>query len=137
MKIRTDYVSNSSSSSFVLLGKTMSFNKFVESVKAAGFKSQCSEDDEYYVDFWEIKDWIVDKTKGFIDAEASGEDGDYEDVVVGVDPSKMNDNVTLKDFKNEVIGKLETIGIDAKLSDIEFTSGGSDASGMFFIESCG
>ena len=136
MKIRTDYVSNSSSSSFVLLGKTMTFDKFVESVKAAGFKSQC-EDDEYYVDFWEIKDWIVDKTKGFIDAEASGEDGDYEDAVVGVDPPKMNDNVTLKDFKNEVIGKLETIGIDAKLSDIEFTSGGSDASGMSFIESCG
>ena len=137
MKIRTDYVSNSSSSSFVLLGKTMTFDKFVESVKAAGFKSQCSEDDEYYVDFWEIKDWIVDKTKGFIDAEASGEAGDYEDVVVGVDPSKMNDIDTLKDFKNEVISKLETIGIDAKLSDIEFTSGGSDASGMSFIESCG
>ena len=73
MKIRTDYVSNSSSSSFVLLGKTMSFDKFVESVKAAGFKSKYSEDDEYYVDFWEIKDWIVDKTKGFIDAvEAYG-----------------------------------------------------------------
>ena len=44
---------------------------------------------------------------------------------------------SLKDFKNEVIDKLETIGIDAKLSDIEFTSGGSDASGMSFIESCG
>lgn len=137
MKIRTDYVSNSSSSSFVLLGKTMSFDKFVESVKAVGFKSQCDEDDEDYADFWKIKDWIADKTKDFIDAKASGEDGDYEDVVVGVDPSKMNDTDTLKDFKNEVIGKLETIGIDAELSEIEFTSGGSDASGMSFIESRG
>ena len=49
----------------------------------------------------------------------------------------MNDIDTLKDFKNEVISKLETIGIDAKLSDIKFTSGGSDAGGMSFIESCG
>ena len=121
----------------MLFGKTTSFDKFVESVKAAGFKSKYSEDDEYDVNFWKIKDWIVDKTKGFIDAEASGEAGNYEDVVVGVDPSKMNDIDTLKDFKNEVISKLETIGIDAKLSDIKFTSGGSDAGGMSFIESCG
>lgn len=35
---------------------------------------------------------------------------------------------SLKDFKNEVIDKLKTVGIGAELSEIEFTSGGSDAS---------
>lgn len=142
MKIRTDFVSNSSSTSFVLLGKTMNFKDFIKLVEAAGWKRQDDEDDDYYTDgtsddLWDIKDWLTEKTKGFIDIEGAGDDYGISDIVVGADPSKMKDDNTLKDFKLKIIDALKKVGIIAKPSEIKFESGGSDASGMSWIGDCG
>ena len=110
MKIRTDFVSNSSSTSFVLLGKTMDFKDFIKLVEAAGWKRQDDEDDDYYTDgtsedLWDIKDWLTEKTKGFIEVEGAGDDYGISDIVVGANPSKMKDSNTLKDFKDKKINK--------------------------------
>lgn len=142
MKIRTDFVSNSSSTSFVLLGKTMDFKNFIKLVEAAGWKHQDDEDDDYYTDgtvddLWDIKDWLTEKTKGFIEVEGEGDDYGISDIVVGADPSNMKDADTLKDFKLKIIDALKTVGIIAKPSEIKFESGGSDASGMSWIGDCG
>lgn len=142
MKIRTDFVSNSSSTSFVLLGKTMDFKDFIKLVEAAGWKRQDDEDDDYYTDgtsedLWDIKDWLTKKTKGFIEVEGAGDDYGISDIVVGADPSKMKDSNTLKDFKDKIIDALKKVGIIAKPSEIKFESGGSDASGMSWIGDCG
>ena len=142
MKIRTDFVSNSSSTSFVLLGKIMDFKDFIKLVEAAGWKRQDDEDDDYYTDgtsedLWDIKDWLTKKTKGFIEVEGAGDDYGISDIVVGADPSKMKDSNTLKDFKDKIIDALKKVGIIAKPSEIKFESGGSDASGMSWIGDCG
>jgi len=142
MKIRTDFVSNSSSTSFVLLGKTMDFKDFIKLVEAAGWKRQDDEDDDYYTDgtsedLWDIKDWLAEKTKDFIEVEGAGDDYGISDIVVGADPSKMKDNNTLKDFKLKIIDALKNVGIIAKPSEIKFESGGSDASGISWIGDCG
>lgn len=84
-----------------------------------------------------MKDWLSSKTNGFIEAEGAGYDGEIEEVVVGANPSSMKDKDTLKDFKIKIIDSLKKIGINAKSSEIQFESGGSDASGLSFIGSCG
>lgn len=134
MKTRSDFVSNSSSSSFVLLGKVIDFNQFVDIIKVAGFKSENGDD---FTDVWEISDWIEDKTHGFLEVKGAGYDGEYDSVLVGADPSKMKNTDVLKDFKQKVIDELAKFGIETKLSDIKFESGGSDAGGLSWIGSCG
>jgi len=49
----------------------------------------------------------------------------------------MKNTDVLKDFKQKVIDELAKFGIKAKLSDIKFESGGSDAGGLSWIGSCG
>ena len=135
MKTRTDFVSNSSSSSFVILGKTMEFDEFLELIKKAGYKNE--DDESGWLDIYDINDWLSKKTRGFLQAEASGYDGEYYDAVIGADPSAMKNKQTLKEFKQKIIDALKKLGFKAKLSDIQFESGGSDASGMSFIGSNG
>ena len=133
MKIRCDYVSNSSSSSFVLLGATMDIDKFKKQVKDAGWESE-DEDDE----FWEMKDWVEDKTDNFIEVECSDDgSGDVDCVLVGAAPSEMKDDETLKDFKQRIADAIGKAGIKVEAKDMEFTSGGSTPEGMSFIGSCG
>lgn len=134
MKIRTDFVSNSSSSSFMLLGAVISYSDFIDLVKAAGWKPHDAENEE---DFWDIAEWIEKKTKHFLTAEQAGDDYDISEVLVGADPCKMKDYETLREFKQKVVDSLAKVGVAVDASKIKFTCGGSDAGGMSWIGSCG
>ena len=155
MKIRSDYVSNSSSSSFVIVGKVFSEvdgimdtlvkdkGKLLEEMK----KEYGSE-----YDYESIEDFIAENSfsevlyfvlgKLGLDFQIAGRDwGDAEEVLVGYDmksgDNKMKEDETLKEYRTRVVDALNERGIEAKYDEVGIVTGGSDAGGSTFFGFCG
>lgn len=139
MKIRTDFVSNSSSSSFVIVGKIFDYDVVYDVLKknpnVIAEKFDLSRDDDFE-DF--VYDYGIEEIIGAfgLDAQEEG-DGDHERVLIGLDPTQMTDDQTLKSFKEEITNKLNDVGLDAKVDDVKFVSGGSGPDCYTFFESLG
>lgn len=118
MKIRIDFVSNSSSSSFVLWGASFDKDKLEQKLKDANAISAKDVDEDYYgscVDQWIDEQKIFDYSEYVI--------GDSE-VVFGLKPTKMKNDETLMQFKLRIFAKLAEANLPVNnLDDIQLYQG--------------
>ena len=159
MKIRSDYVSNSSSSSFVIVGKVFSDidklmdtlvkdtlvkdkDKLLEDLNNE-FNSECESIDDFIEQesLSEVLYRVLENTGLDFQIAESDWGGEVEEVLVGFDmkdgKNKMQDTETLKEYKTRVVDALNEKGLDAKYNEVDIVTGGSDASGRTFFNECG
>lgn len=116
MKVRNDFVSNSSSSSFVLFGAKVTNEELLELWKKSDKYDPDIDDDD--IDYFEIIDSLMYDRFGVVEY-----DSDWGRAYVGERPDTMNDDQTLSEFKQSIVDKFTEMGIVKRASDIEFISG--------------
>jgi len=115
MKIRTDFVSNSSSSSFMMLG--CSYGDIEEFVKKF-FDNEPVLIKDYEKGDLDLYDEIDKRIKEPLTWEYGGYDGEIDEVAIGIDPSQMKDDETLSQFKDRVKKAIANCGLIVDLKDI-------------------
>lgn len=122
MKIRNGFVSNSSSSSFIIRGMKISIDEAIKKLSISQEEiNDCNEDD------YEVYELISSKFEKLMNlsAEADGnyfEEKDYTTVIVGDNLGYLSDGefTELKDYttdENEkLLEKFEAFGFTGKLS---------------------
>ena len=138
MKVRSCYVSNSSSTSFCIVGIVATNDEFdVDSKKlrAALVADGCDEEQVNRLDAPEIIDALNNRfydrkfrmLLGDISVNHGLENYSSDDVIVGLDIGRMRDNETLGQFKDRAYEQLKKIGFTGNREKISiFVDGGYD-----------
>jgi len=118
-KIRNGFVSNSSSSSFMIYGGSLNLDgdlsKIIEKLLEGKSETEkadildCVYEDKEHKDVnaYELREYLYDVAPKEFNIESAGYDGEY--VYIGKDPSSQPDNQTHGDWKKEIQDKLKNV----------------------------
>lgn len=107
MKIRTDYVSNSSSSSFMVVGHAFDNDELVKIAEYNKLFSEYQDSSDEYSD-WSIGSIVEALEEKFKDLDFNyGLDNYYDEVCVGMTYEQMKDSETRKEFENRISSRLK------------------------------
>jgi len=126
VRIKFDFVTNSSTTSFVIWGVSLEQRELLENIKLMeivfrqyenkGYNKKGLTFDEFVEEykegessFYDFRDLVESLIYPLGLALSGGPDGDY--FWVGGDVEKQKDEQTLGDYKTEIINKLKQIGI--------------------------
>lgn len=126
MKIRLDYVSNSSSSSFMIVGSVFNYDEIVEMAKLHKVTS------EYYPDSTDYDEWDGYELVEALEAKfpgltfTRGIENYYDDYCIGMEYEAMKSNETKNEFEARIKEKLkELTGKNQKIECL--VDGGRDS----------
>jgi len=117
MKIKTDFVTNSSSSSFVVMGATIEPSQIPEEILQKVIEKEEGLTTENLLDYMHEYAELFTKKSGLEYSFGYDYDGEMQ---VGMCYTKMDDDETLREFKmrtKQLI--LDTFGIETEVSHIE------------------
>ena len=109
MKIRIDYVSNSSSSSFMVVGHVFDNEELMKIAEYNKLVSEYHDTPEDYSEWssWEIIEALEER---FPDLDfRHGIENFYDEVCIGMEYDRMKDSETKKDFEKRIADKLKEL----------------------------
>ena len=112
MKIRSDYVSNSSSSSFMLVGHSFDNDELIKIAEYNKLAPEYPEEHENPENYEEWEKWEIIEAleKRFPDLDFKyGIENFYDEVCIGMEYDKMKDSETKKDFEKRIADRLKEL----------------------------
>ena len=117
MKVRSGFVSNSSSSSFLIFGVTLGDDSLREALRkvngSVAEADRISDDDIDGMDSYELADQLFAENR-----ELEYHQPEYSDVYVGGSWDGVRDDETGKQFKERVLKALQSCGLDVDIDDL-------------------